>query len=213
MAIVIPVQWISLPVVSEKYGVGTVVPDDDAVIANEDVGVNGTILSALPGNNPVWGRSGPKAPDSSYVETGKLVSLADGSKVSTSAAVFSAGFSSFATSTLSGSIAAESGSSSASLSAISNSAWFSPSSSSENSTSTASLFSSSESSYATSTQTAAQAIATDLAAVIESSHALASSVSSDSASSTATDVAAHKPCVRRKRSSMNWWIYSCTCFQ
>ncbi|TYJ52512.1 hypothetical protein B9479_006872 [Cryptococcus floricola] len=188
-----------------KDGAGTVVPDDDAVIVDEDVGVNGTILSALPGNNPVWGRSGPKSPDASYVETGKLVSLADGSEVATSAAVSGAASSSSSV-VVSSSAAAASSSGS-----VSNTAPSSSSPSSDALTIAASLSSSDNSAVASSTQMASKVIATNVAAVIESSSVSLSSSSSDSGStatgagaSSETGVAAHNTCARRKRSRMNW---------
>ncbi|WVQ81577.1 hypothetical protein IAT38_003701 [Cryptococcus sp. DSM 104549] len=52
------------------------VPDADALIVDEDVGLQGNVLATLPGNNPVWGLSGPKVPDANYVERGNLVSAA-----------------------------------------------------------------------------------------------------------------------------------------
>ncbi|WVW79154.1 hypothetical protein I302_101120 [Kwoniella bestiolae CBS 10118] len=43
-------------------------PDDGFQIVNEDIGTNNPIAK-LPGNNPVWGRSGAKKPDPNYKET------------------------------------------------------------------------------------------------------------------------------------------------
>ncbi|WVR09238.1 hypothetical protein IAU60_006302 [Kwoniella sp. DSM 27419] len=45
--------------------------DPGFLTVNEDVGANAPIAK-LPGNNPVWGRSGPKKLDPNYKETGSL---------------------------------------------------------------------------------------------------------------------------------------------
>ncbi|WWC64285.1 uncharacterized protein I303_106895 [Kwoniella dejecticola CBS 10117] len=47
-------------------------PDPGFQIVNEDIGTNNPIAK-LPGNNPVWGRSGPKKPDPHYKETAQFV--------------------------------------------------------------------------------------------------------------------------------------------
>ncbi|WWC73344.1 uncharacterized protein I206_107311 [Kwoniella pini CBS 10737] len=46
-------------------------PDPGLQIVNEDIGTNNPIVK-LPGNNPIWGRSGPKKPDPNYKETAQF---------------------------------------------------------------------------------------------------------------------------------------------